>query len=203
LDSSTFEDGDHNSRYDDDGIDAHPLCNTGELQDDQLDEIRRKIAKSLFCLEEWARWKKRGCSDEEASSAVEDRFECGHIGRTPEGWAYIEEDFDDESENELQTMEMNRLRHVLKFRRAEFWQYCRCAPDDLRRSVTTFAVNHPMVQLAPDLAFPDFERAYFDNAVADFEWQEHYSDSDEADDLVALLQMLRALVNSNLVERLS
>ena len=200
---STFDDGEHKGMDDEDGMDSHILHNTEDLRDDHLDEIRRNIAKSLFCLEDWALWKKRGYSDEEASSAVEGRFECGHIGRTPDGWVYIEEDFDAEDETELQNMEMNRLGHMFTFRRAEFWQYCRCAPDDLRRSVTTFAVNHPMVQLAPDLAFPDFERAYFDNAVAAFEWQEHYSDSDEADDLVALLQMLRALVNSNLVERLS
>ena len=85
-------------------------------------------------------------------------------------------------------MEMNRLRHVLKFRRAEFWQYCRRAPDALRRNIATFAVNHPTVQPASDLALPDSEKVYLDNAVAACEWLEHYSDSTEDNDLVTLIQ---------------
>ena len=96
-------------------------------------------------------------------------------------------------------MEMNRLGHMFILARAEFWQYCQYAPDGLRRNVTTFAVNHPMIQPASDLACPDFERAYLDNAGAACEWQEQCSDSTDNDDLVPFIQMLRSMVSSNLV----
>jgi hypothetical protein len=35
----------------------------GKVKDAVLDELRHDIAKCLFCLEDWARWKGRGYSD--------------------------------------------------------------------------------------------------------------------------------------------
>ena len=61
-------------------------------EDTELDDLRYRIARSTFCLEDWVRWKNREYSDEDVVSAVEDRFNNGYMGKTLDGWAYFEDD---------------------------------------------------------------------------------------------------------------
>ena len=70
------------------------------LLDRPLDDARRCIAKSLFCLSDWVLWKSRGYNDSESCEALEARFDYGHIGRSSSGWCYIDDDFDDFDEQE-------------------------------------------------------------------------------------------------------
>ena len=86
-----------------------------------LDDLRCRIARSLFCLEDWARWRNREYSDEDAVLAVEDRFTYGHMGKTSaDGWAYIEADLSEDYEQEYQEMKVNRLGHVFTYSRSDF-----------------------------------------------------------------------------------
>ena len=81
----------------------------GEFRDEALEEIRYKVAKSLFCLEDRSRWKERCYSDEETLVAVKGRFDHGHMGKTSDGWTYSEEYLDECHDQEQMDMEMNRL----------------------------------------------------------------------------------------------
>ena len=167
-------------------------------EDTELDDLRYRIAKSMFCLEDWVRWKNREYSDEGAASAVEDRFNNGYIGKTQDGWAYIDDDTGDRCEKEEQEIKVNGLGHVFTFWRSKFWQHCREAPDDLRKALTAFAVSHPPAQPTSGITLMNFEVAFFTHELAAFSWQEQYSDEDDEDRLTTLLRLLRRLVEAEL-----
>ena len=56
---------------------AEALADIGDgekVKDAVPAELRHDISKCLFCIGDWARWKRRGYSDENANQAVESRF---------------------------------------------------------------------------------------------------------------------------------
>ena len=59
-----------------------------------------RLAEFLFCIEDWARWRRRGYDVEEAENTVAARFEYGYMSSSPSGWVYVDDDDDDFSDNE-------------------------------------------------------------------------------------------------------
>ena len=94
----------HQASHDDvvtiEKLNENEYNDVSQVHDDVVDEIRSYIAKYSFCLEDWARWKKRGYSDEETRLSVESRFEYGYIGWTSNGWGYIEDEVVEENDND-------------------------------------------------------------------------------------------------------
>ena len=60
--------------------------------------VRRSSATQLFRLEDYARWSRRAYNEVEATQAVEDRFEHGHIRLVNGRWTYM--DYDEEGSAE-------------------------------------------------------------------------------------------------------
>ena len=130
--------------------------------------------------------------------AVEAPFEYGHMGKTSEGWTYIDDDLEETYEKNRMEMQMNRLGHAFTYRRQEFWQLCIDAPVCLHKEVTAFAASQPPARPTSELDHSDFEAAFFSHAPAACEWQECYTDQNDDDDLMALIRLLRALVEAKL-----
>ena len=154
--------------------------------DNVPDEVRCKIAKCLFCIEDWGRWKSRGYTDEDATSVVEARFEDGYMGRSADGWAYIDEDLDDSDPDDFG---MNSLGHMFTFGRDGFWKVCMNAPANLRDEISAFAGQHPAVQ-----ATSGFEELPSDHSPGACDWQEQYNDDNDKDELMVLIRLLRAVM---------
>ena len=74
----------------------------------------------LFCIGDWARWKRRGYSEEDTNQAVESLFEQGYIGQTSNGWRYIEDDIDEDYEQERVESRVNWMGHLFVFGRTQF-----------------------------------------------------------------------------------
>jgi hypothetical protein len=168
---------------------------TDEWYADALDDLRFRVAKSIFCFEDFARWKNRDYNDDDAILAVEERFKYGRMAKTPEGWTYMEDDSSDRDEEDYREMRINRLGHVFTFERKDFWQRCRNAPDELRRALTSFAVQHPPLQNTSDLTWKVFEDFFIAHASVAYAWQEHYSDDNDEDSLMTLIGLIRRLVD--------
>lgn len=172
------------------------VVNIDIVENDLLDDIRYTIAKSLFCLEDFVRWKARDYNDIDALEAVESRFDYGHVRRTPDGWKYIEEDFDEQSEADDKELLVNKLGHLFTYRRPEFWQHCPEAPFDLRKDITAFAVSHPACEATSDLDPPAFEEAFRNHDPSSYSWQGCHNDDHEEDELMTLLRLLRKLAEA-------
>jgi hypothetical protein len=184
----------HHQASHDDVMTMEKLCeneynDVPQVHDDVLDEIRSNIAKYLFCLEDWARWKKRGYSDEEACLSVESWFEDGYIGRTSNGWGYIEDEVVEENDKDEERVELeeNWMGNLFVYGRAQFITILHAAPASQNEFVVELIrLASQVTPIAEHSAIskPEFERLYFNHSTKAFEWQEEVPDGDDCDSLL-------------------
>ena len=158
----------------------------GDALDRSLDASRRSIAKSLFCIEDWTIWTKRGYNDEDASSAVEDRFEHGRMNRTANGWTYTE-DSDDDSERGDE-LEVSWMGHLFVFDRIQFRTILSAAPVDAVVALSDLDSLIPTVAEQTRWSRVDFEHL---SPAEAYQWQEFVPDGEDHDSM--LLSLLKAI----------
>ena len=176
------------------GMDSQCLIVAGATQSDILRVARRNIERSLFCLQDWARWKDRGCSDDEARPAVESRYENGYIGWTSDGWAYVNDDISEDSDRESAEVEVDWLGYLF-FGRTLFASALQDAPpssDEVVAKLIQLASQVPIVAEHGAYGKSDFERLYLSGSPEAGEWQGRVPDSEEDHDSL-LLSLLRAM----------
>ena len=142
-------------------------------EDDLLTETRWNIANNFFCLEDWARWKARGYSDEDSCAAVESRFEDGYIGWSSDGWAYFENDVDEDSDQELCELEVNWMGHLFIFGRSQFDVILQDAPpssDELVAKLIQLSSQVPLAGEHSSYTKSAFQHLYLSCSAQAFSW---------------------------------
>ena len=174
-----------------------------EVKDEALENIRYAIAKNLFCLEDWCRWKNREYSDEEAVLAIESWFEDGYIGRTSSGWGYIEDTMEDSSDDGELELEVNWMGHLFVFGRAKFLTAIESASTshgELAKELTNLASQVAPVAESAIISKTVFEQLFGNGHKDAYEWQESVPDAEDCDSvLLSFLTKIRQPVSARTV----
>ena len=125
---------------------------------------------------------------------MEDCFDNGHISLTPSGWAYIDDDFGEESEDEQIDMRVNRLGHLFVYDRPRFLSQVVKATVGLQSELMQIAIENPPDNSQANPIQPDeFDWTYRSDPELACAWQEEIPDEDdETSILLPLLKVLRA-----------
>ena len=106
------------------------------------------------------------------------------------------EEIEQEMKIEERDMQRAMMGYTFTFDRNRFWELVRGVPRHLHKRIVEFGVAHPVSHLRPPLTSSEFERLYFDDPCEANCWQEFYSDNDDEDELMWLLNMFRSIESS-------
>jgi hypothetical protein len=100
---------------------------------------------------------------------------------------------DESYEHDERETRVNFAGHLFTFDRGQFWKRFTDMNGDLKQSFVRFGLAHPVTQSSCLLTFSQYECACHGLDPQAHFWQEMHSDTDDEDDLMQLLRLLREI----------